>query len=325
MGGGSSDYSSRDYDFNPAPAVTKKTARDYAKDDNREYTAPAQGLPAPVGLELSTSSRLSALLILDQTGSMGEAPKYMIEKFPTLYAESNAAVQGKKLSELVKGEALEDKLEVGVIAIGDARNNEQSPLQAVDYSKAGELARNVQKIYPEGNGGGNAKESYDLGIYFALNHTKTPNIKGVKPILVIVGDEGFYEDIRASEVKKYTGDVLPENLKTREVISKLVKKFDAYMLRPENNNYDASTYADIQTQWEEVLGKERVLKMAGEYKRLVDCFIGVCGFAADNFAEAEAMLKRRQTPGQVSDVLKTLHPLLASKKSTPAKKTRKKD
>ena len=323
MGGSSSDYSSsRDYNFSPSPSVTKKTARSYADDDQREYVAPTRGLPSPVGLELSTSSKLSALLILDQTGSMGESPKYMIDKAPTLYAESNAAVQGKKLSELASGEKLEDKLEIAVIAIGDARNNESAPLQAVDYAKGADLVKNVLKIFPEGNGGGNARESYDLGMYFALNHTKTPSVKGVKPILVIVGDEGFYEDTRATEIRRYTGDDLSENLKTRDVIEKLTKKFDTYMLRPEIGSYYQDAYDTIQKQWEEVLGKERVLKMT-EYKRLVDNFIGICGFAADNFSEAEAMLRRRQTPEQVDDVLKTLHPLLSSKSTTKRKIVRK--
>ncbi len=321
MGGGSSDYSARDYNFSPAPQVTRKTARDYARDDKREYVAPSLGLPAPVGVNISTSSRLSALLLLDQTGSMKDAPKYMIDKFPTLYAESNAAVQGKKLDELAKGEILESKLEIAVIAIGDVRNHELYPLQVVDYAKAGDLVRNVQKIYPEGNGGGNGRESYDLGLYFALNHTNTPKIKGVKPIMIIVGDEGFYEEIRPAEVKRYTGDSVPSQLSTRDVIKQLRDKFDIYMLRPEMN-YDESTYAAIQKQWEEVLGKERVCR-SQEYKRLVDNFIGICGFAVDNFAEAEAMLRRRQTPGQVDEVLNTLHPLLASK--TVRKRARKKE
>jgi hypothetical protein len=316
MAGFSSDYgSSRDYDFSSSSRVTGKSAKDYAKQDKREYSAPTVGLPSPVGVNLSTTSPLSVLLLLDQTGSMGESPKYIINKMPTMYAESNAAVQGKKLEELAKGEKLEDILEVGVIAIGDERNHEQYPLQAVDYAKGGTLVKNVLRVFPEHNGGGNARESYDLGMYFALKHVQTPQIQGIKPIMIIVGDEGFYEDIRASEVKKHTGDVLHRDLKTREVIKDLTNKFDVYMLRPEMS-YDSTTYANVHKQWQDVLGTERVLKVEGDYQRIVDCFIGICGFAADNFSEAEAMLKRRQTPSQVSEVLATLHPLLSSKESS---------
>lgn len=319
MGTGSTDYSSRGYNFSPTPSVVRKSARDYAKDDKREeYKAPSKGLPAPVGINLSTSSKLSAILLLDQTGSMGDSPMYIIDKFPTLYAESNAAIQGKELAKLMSGESLEDKLEIAVIAIGDARNREQSPLQAVDYSKAGNLARNVHKIYPEQNGGGNAKESYDLGLYFALNHTKTPTVKGAKPILVIVGDEGFYEDTRAREVKQYTGDDLSGDLRTKEVIEKLKEKFDIYMLRPEVGDY-GSLYDTIQNQWEEVLGREKISRMKGEYKGIVDSFIGICGLAADNFKEAEAMIRRRQTPQQVENFLENMHPFLASKPKTSKK------
>jgi hypothetical protein len=322
MGGYSSsdDSSSRDYNFSDDVKVTQRSAASYAKDDNREYVAPSKGLPPPVGMELSTSSRLSALILLDQTGSMREAPKYIIDKMPTLYAESNAAIQGKKLSELQAGEKLEDELEIAAIAIGDARNNESCPLQAIDYAKSGKLVKDILKIYPEGNGGGNKKESYDLGLYFALKHTNapTPTKEEAKPLLVIIGDEGFYDDIRKEEIKRYTGDVLDEDLETKDVIKKLTKKFDVYMLRPEIGGYDASDYSKIQEQWQEVLGNERVLKIKGEYKRIVDCIIGICGFAADNFAEAENFLKRRQKSSQVDDVLETLHPLLSAKK--PVKK-----
>ncbi|VVB78020.1 Uncharacterised protein [uncultured archaeon] len=318
MGGSSSDYSSsRDYSFSPAPSVTRKTARDYAVDDKREYVTPVRtGLPGVNGKDISTNSEYAGAILIDQTGSMKKIPEMFFTKISTFYAESNAAIQGKKLKELEKGNTLEDKLDLAIIAIGDSRNPrgpERFPFQVLDYCHGTDLVKGVAGIFPEGMGGGNVKESYDLGIYYLANHSKTPNVpKGTKVPLIILGDEGFYPKILASEVNNYMGLNLTSDLDTVTEMKKLKKKFDVFVLRPELS-YDSDDYAKVQKQWEDVFGPERVLRMGDNFDRAVDCMIGIFGYAADNFKEAEEMLRRRQTPGQVDDVLRTLHPLLSSK------------
>src|SRR3989344_4948981 len=318
MGGSSTDFSSSgDYNFTSTPDVTRKTAADYAKADNRTYTAPKKGLPAPVGKDVTASSRYNLAVILDQTGSMGEIPRVFIDKMSTMYAETNAAIQGIDLKKLEKGKKLEDKLEVAVVAIGDRRNptiREQYPLQVLDYCKGTDLVKGVLEINPEKLGGGNVKESYDLGAYYLLNHATTPKAqRGIKPLLVILGDEGFYENTSASEVKDLIGDDLPNDLNTVDVLKKLRDKFDTYVLRPEISNYEPEQYANVHRSWEEIFGSERVLKM-DSYERVVDVMIGICGYASNNFKVSEDLLRRRQTPAQVDQVLEMLHPLLSSGK-----------
>lgn len=323
MGGTSIDYgSSRDYDFDSKPSVTKKSAASYAKDDKREYVAPTKGLPHIKGKDISSESKYAGAILLDQTGSMKDIPRIFIDKMPTLYAEANAAVQGKKLLDLQSGEKLEDLLEISVVAIGDSRFRESYPFQVLDYCKVPALVKGVLGIYPEGMGGGNLSESYDLGTYYLLNHSKTPNVpKSVKTPLIILGDEGFYPEILAQEVEDFIGDKLPNNLETKEIMKQLKKKFDVYVLRPELS-YSESEYAKVQEQWEGVFGAERVLKMKEGYQRVVDCIIGIFGYAANNFENAKELLERRQKPEQVEEVLETLHPLLASKPK-PNKKIKK--
>jgi hypothetical protein len=316
MGGSSTDFSSSSsYDFSSSSNVTRRSARDYARADNREYQAPSSSkLPSMKGKDISSDSPLTLAVILDQTGSMQQIPALFMQKMSTLYAEANAAIQGKDPKDLAKGNTLEDKLDIAVVAIGDERNGESTPFQVLPYCHGADLVKGVLNIFPEGKGGGNCKESYDLGAYYLLNHSETPAVpKKSKPLLIILGDEGFYENISKSEIKQYIGDDLPKDLKTVDVMKALAQKFDAYIIRPEVSSYGAGQYKEVQEQWEEVFGPQRVLKM-DSYDRVVDCMIGICGYASNNFKVSEDLLRRRQTPAQVDEVLKTLHPLLSNDK-----------
>ena len=164
----------------------------------------------------------------------------------------------------------------------------------------------------EGAGGPTLEESYELGGYYLLNHSQTPNAKGKTP-LIIIGDENFYPILRASEVKKFIGDDLPKDLQSEDIFKALNQKFDAYVLRQEIS-YSEAQYNMIQKQWESVFGAQRVMRMKN-YERLVDCIIGIAGYAANNFNVSEDLLRRRQTPAQVDEVLKVMHPLLAKPKA----------
>lgn len=312
MGGYSESYaSSSSYDFDRAPSVTKRTAKSYAAEDKRVYTPPKKGLDSPVGKDIKSDSPYSAVLVVDVTGSMKDWPGLIFEKIPTLYAEANSVFQGAKLSELTAGRKLEDKLELAVIAVGDARTPDRYPIQVVDFSKRTDLVKGVHSIFPEGGGGSFGRESYELVAYYLDKHCETPNVpKGAKPLLVFACDEDFYLEVDKDEVKKHIGDTLQRNRASDEVIESIAKKFDTYVLRPEPGAASSDpVYVRAQEHWESLLGAQRVLKMENP-GRLVDCFIGICGYSASNFDNAKDLLERRQTPGQVTQVLETLHPLL---------------
>ena len=313
MGGLSTDWTpSRSYDWSDDAGVTRRSARDYAKEDKREYSSPStKGIAAPIGKKISTESPLASILVVDVTGSMASWPKLIFEKIPTLYNECNVAFQGLDPDDLKAGKDVEDVLDISVIAIGDAYVD-RHPLQVVDFSKGTELVNGVNKIYPEGGGGAFGCESYELVAYYLLNHCETPNIpKGAKPTLIFACDEDFYKKIKKTHVKDYIGDSLTSNLDSDTVMKELSHKFDTYVLRPEPEGTN-DVYKRAQKHWESILGKQRVKKM-DDPTRLVDCTIGISAYAADNFDIGEDLLKRRQTPEQVRDVLKTLQPLTGEK------------
>ncbi len=322
MGGNSSSWDSgkSDYKWDKSPSVTKRSAADYAKQDKREYNDNTpKGIDAPVRKDITTNSDLAAILMVDQTGSMDFLPKEMFIKWATLYEETNAALQGINVEDLVSGKVtmVEPKLEMAVLAIGDARGDERV-LQVVDFGKGSALVNGVKKIEAEGNGQGNARESYDLGAYFLVKHCQTPNVK--KPLLIIVGDEGFYEQVSRSHVKEYIGDCLSEDLDTKVLMREMASKFDTFLLRPEFSAYPESTYKQIHEQWRGVLNPERVMRMKDPH-RYVDCVVSCACIYADNLKNLVPLLERRQVDedspseglGKVHDVLETLHPVLGDK------------
>jgi hypothetical protein len=322
MVSGGSDWSrSARYDFGDDDTVKKKTAKQYAQDAGTEYKPDkATGLQPPVGVNISTRSILVMPVMLDITGSMKKVPEDFITKTPALYEESNAVLQGFTLEELKQKKIIPMELEMAVIAIGDARGDKY-PLQVVGFGKGTDLAKEVNKIFPEGNGGGNLKESYDLGIYFLLNHCKIPKMpKGIKPLFVILGDEGFYTTVDKRHVKSLMGDTITTSIDTAEMIREAAKKYDIHILRPEMN-YGAEEYAEIHKQWQAVLGEERVLKMKRP-DRFVDDIVVMCGYHSDHYESAMQLLERRQVdtknpkPGldKMFEVLDTLHPMLGAKK-----------
>lgn len=315
MGGYSTDWSSsRDYNWSRDNNVTRRSSRDYTRDDNRNYTGSRNGAVPTPGDKLKTDSQLAAVMVVDVTGSMGKWPSLIFEKIPALYNETNVALQGLDPDELAAGNKTADSLlELAVLAVGDYKHD-RFPIQVVNFSKGPDLVNGVNKIHPEGGGGGNAKESYDLSLYYILNHCEMPNIpQDFKPPLIIAGDEGFYTEVSKDVVKRYIGDDLAHDLKTEDVIRKLMQKFDVYILRPEGDGYPPIAYQAIRHQWNEVLGSQRVMLMS-DPERLVDCVIGICAYSADHFQIGEKLLERRQTPRQVQEVMKILHPLLEKDK-----------
>ena len=310
MGGMSTDWRrSRSYDFSDDDSVTRRTSRDYSREDKREYTgAISSGIETPVGKDIKSNSKLVEILVVDVTGSMREWPKLIFEKIPTLYNEANVALQGLDLDELKKGKKEpENTLEMSVIAIGDAYTD-RCPLQVVDFSKGADLVKGVDQIFPEGAGGDFGRESYELVAYYLLNHCKTPKVpKGAKPVLVFACDEDFYKKVKPSHVKKLIGDDIGQSLDSDKLMKELAEKFDVYVLRPEPLGPDP-VYEGAQKHWESLLGPQRVMKMQ-DPGRLVDCVIGISGYASDNFQLGKDLLKRRQKPEQVAEVLKILHPL----------------
>jgi len=283
MGGYGSDY-----DTSTDADVVKKSAASYNIDAGRKYEGNKKALPPPVGKILITKAKLPLVVAVDVTGSMKTYPQMIFEKLCILYNEIL----------LFLPTALRDTFEISFCATGDA-TCDQYPLQVTDFAKGRELDHNIQSLFPEGGGGGQCCETYELVAYYYARRCEMPSaMKDPRPIFVFIGDEGYYPTLPASGIFGLIGDKIDADVQSATIFEELKKKFDTYILRVK---YGASDEEKINTIWQEALGKDHVAIME-DPRRVVDIIIGIVAHAVKQFSLYDDRLFTRQTPEQVKQV-----------------------
>ncbi|MFW5746062.1 MAG: hypothetical protein ACOCWQ_00750, partial [Nanoarchaeota archaeon] len=146
----------------------------------RSYTAPPGpdlGLVDPHGKRIHSDKKNPVIVAVDVTGSMAAWPGEIFDRLPLLY---------QTLSQY------RDDVEISFCAIGDA-NSDRYPLQINEFASGVALEDHLKALYPEGGGGGQSRESYELFGYHVLQNAQTPN--ATSPFLIMFGDEGFYDTV----------------------------------------------------------------------------------------------------------------------------------
>lgn len=290
-----------DYDYSTDNDTVKKTAKAYNIAHERDYIETKERLPPPLNKVLLTKAEFPIVIAVDVTGSMKTLPKLIFEKLCLLYNEVLYFLP----------EELKDTFEISFAAIGDAYTD-RHPIQITDFGKGFELDENINSLYPEGGGGGQARESYELMAYFFAKHCATPNIlKSPRPLFIFIGDEGYYSKVSRSHIMDLIGDKPKTDLISEDIFNDLKAKFDAYILRVK---YSGSGEAEIHEMWKKALGPERVL-MLTEPRRVVDTILGIIAANVDRFDGFKERIELRQTPEQVEEVYSTLDGLRVEDKS----------
>ena len=296
MGGysGSYDYDDDDY-------TTSKSVNDYNDDHNRVYEEKIEALPPPKEKVLITKSKFPVVIAVDVTGSMREYPKMIFEKLCMLYNEVLYFLPKK----------LKKEFEISFAAIGDAYCDEH-PIQITDFAKEGDLDKNINSLYPEGGGGGQTMETYELIAYYYNTRCKMPNIaKGIKPILIFIGDEGYYPKINRGFIERYIGDPPETDLISKEIFKELKEKFDVYILRIKYQYTDDEV--KINNKWIDALGNEKVIILK-DPRRVVDTILGLIAANVNKFDDFTKRIEIRQTPEQVNAVYSALDGLKTNDK-----------
>ena len=120
------------------------------------------------------------IIALDETGSMGKVPKYLIDN--TL-PDCVASIMKAGI----------DNPQICFMAFGDVEDcYEEAPLQVGQFESSDELMEKwLRKVDLEGKGGGNGGEDPHMCWYFAANHIKTDALekRGIKGCLITISDE----------------------------------------------------------------------------------------------------------------------------------------
>lgn len=158
---------------------------------------------------------IPVILALDVTGSMGGAAVEVAKKLNVIMTS---------LYEKVKD------VEFLVMGIGDLAYD-NAPIQASQFESDIRIAEQLDKIFFEGGGGGNAYESYTAAWYFGVNHTKLDCWKrNKKGIIITMGDEPLNPYLPYIPLHNVTGDSLQADIDTKDLYEQVIQKYDVYHL-----------------------------------------------------------------------------------------------
>lgn len=184
---------------------------------------------------------IPVILALDVTGSMGSA------------AEAVAKQLNDIMTELYK--SVKD-VEFCVMAIGDL-SYDNAPIQMGQFESDIRIAEQLEKVYFERGGGGNAWESYTAAWYMGLNHTKLDCWnRGKKGIIITMGDEPMNPYLPMQPLAKVTGDNIQGDIDTKSLYEAVTKKFDVYHIGIDNPATSFWFYGDrIKESFGKLLGQ----------------------------------------------------------------------
>ena len=175
---------------------------------------------------------------LDVTGSMGKVPRILATQQLPVFMKvlTDCKIQDPQLL---------------FMAIGDAYSD-SAPLQVGQFESTAELMDQwLTWSYLEGGGGGQGKETYELGMYFLAMHTEMDCMvkRKKKGYLFMTGDEHPYPILSKQVVEAVVGDRLDDDLSVEEIVAELQKTFIPFFIIP-----DYSSARVIERRWRDLLG-----------------------------------------------------------------------
>ena len=164
-------------------------------------------------------------VFFDETGSMGHIPVVVQTKLAGLFGL------------LLRKGYLEDP-QILVGAYGDTYCD-YVPLQVSQFESDNRVDDALDKIFIEGNGGGNMGESMDLAWYYLAHHTVTDAYeqRGKKGYAFFIGDE-IAHGVTEADVKKHIAGpdtAIASDLSHKGIVKALTDKWDAYVLVIDNH------------------------------------------------------------------------------------------
>lgn len=250
MGGGNYSFVDRSLRMTKSGTATKTIYENFSRHAQREMS------PYNVVREARDSEEhpntVPFIVALDVTGSMGKIPQmFLIEGLPTLmYEVFSAGVKDPQLC---------------FIAVGD-HEVDDAPLQVGQFESSDELVDKwLQKVWPEGGGGGNGGESYMLAWLFAAYQTVIDSFekRGQKGFLFTIGDEPVLRTISTSAIRGITGlGDIPTN--SIELLEKAKEKYHVFHLHILETSNGSSKR--VQGGWKELMGEDCIFIQ--DYKQI---------------------------------------------------------
>lgn len=190
------------------------------------------------------------LLWLDVTGSNYTAAKTVHSRLPDLQ------------NYLKNGNFCNDP-QINVSAIGDAYSD-RFPLQFGQYESDNRLDDQISVIVLERGGGGQVRETYELGAYMAARHVNLEPFHkyGKKGFVFFLGDEMPYSAVEQQygrhTLTSLTGDSIAKSIATKDLFDELQQQNHVFFLFQEQGAYEARK---IVPAWERLIGKDNIVRL----------------------------------------------------------------
>jgi hypothetical protein len=202
------------------------------------------------------------------------------------------------------------------VAIGDAYTD-QAPLQATQFETDMRIVGQMEKLWLEGQGGGNGGESYNLVHYFAATKTSTDAFEkqGRKGQIWTIGDEPPHMELLASQIQRIVGGEPTRDLTSQEVLAMARRYYDVFHVVVEEGA-GLSQYGEkaVVGAWNELLGEGNVLRLS-DYTKLSEVILSKMQLIAG--VDHGAVIKSWKDPGTalvVSRALETSKAVVATRK-----------
>lgn len=278
----------------------------------------------PKERRVATEAKDPLVYAFDVTGSMGKLPKIIYDKMPMMAGQ--IAMNGY----------LKD-VAVSLAAIGDVACD-RAPLQVCDFAQMRNLDEWLTRLYLEGGGGGQCRESYEFIAYYYANCCDVPDAE--TPLFLFTGDEGFREALPAAELAEHFGGK-HQSVDAYTVFKKLRAKFkgNVFLL---HRQYESARYLsdkEIVAMWQKALGRERVVILP-EDLAIADVTLGIIALASGARTLEAYLEDMRNRPldiggetfeaqsseriAQVREALSEFATLFPEKKKSPRKASSKK-
>lgn len=309
MGGGGSYY---DRDVTDRSLRTTRGFSSVAEEKLSRREADKALLP--FNRRVKCESKSPIVFAFDVTGSMGTLPRIIYDKMPMI------------VGQIIERGYLNDPA-ISVAAIGDVEGSyvgdrgDDAPIQIGDFTMMRNLDEWLGKIWLEGGGGGQAKESYELTLYFYARNCDLTNAE--TPFFIITGDEGFRENLRATELNKRFGGT-HESTNSQTIFDELKVKFKGNVFLV-HRYYTNTNDQEIVDQWQKALGKDNVIQLGSDLA-IADTILGLIAITTGSRTldeYLEDMKNREQTADRITEVRKSLRSLTANLDVAPKTKAQK--
>lgn len=182
---------------------------------------------------------------VDETGSMGYLATDIIKKGLGIIIEG-----------IIDRKPIKDP-HILLAGIGDAYIDD-APIQVTQFEADTVITQQIEKLFIEGNGGGNGGESYSLIWWFALNKTRCDaiNLRNRKGYLFTIGDESCHPQITKEQIKHFFDCDVEKDVSSAELLAECQEKWEVFHIVTPTTT---TSHQNAIDKWRELLGERAIV------------------------------------------------------------------